>query len=269
MIEQICVGACNRRYREAWKNYDLAVTAWKESEEIYPERYEAWQVAVAEEGEDAAGPAPERMEYPEEPDIKPRYGEPIWCRGCTASIRRCLTDLEELHALRSTMTDGYEVPGKPHAERVRGSKERASASPGQDDLDDAVRWLKGWEESFRATQGWPTAPYRGVNAPALTSTLAWLDARLDAILAHPDIAPDFGFEVLKEHSRLQSLTSTRPPMRHKPLPCPRCQRLTLFRHDDETIRCHNADDDCGRIMTSKEYAEYEEETDRTMQQEAS
>lgn len=269
MTEEVCAGGCNRRWRDAWRAHDRAVADWKRSEDTHPERFDAWQALVVEVGEEGAGPAPEHAEYPEEPDIRPRYGEPIWCRSCSGLVRRCLADLEELFDLRSTMTDGYEVPGKPHAERVRGSKNAASASPGQDDLDDAVRWLRGWEESYRASQEWPTAPYRGVNAPALTSVLAWLGKRLDAILAHPDISTDFGLEVLREHSRLQSLTSTRPPMRHKPLPCPRCGYLTLFRHDDETIHCHNDEKDCGRIMTAKEYGEYEEETDTSMQQAAS
>lgn len=269
MIEEICVGGCNRRYRDAWKAYEQAVAEWQESEETCPERYDAWQVAVAQEGEDAAGPPPERLERPTEPDIRPRWGEPIWCASCSATIRRCLADLDELMSLRVTMADGYESLGHSRAERVRSSKEAASASPGQDDLDDAVRWLVGWENAYRATQDWPIAPYRGVNAPALTSTLAWLQPRLDAILAHPDIASDFGHEVLREHSRLQALTSTKPPMRHKPLPCPRCGRLSLFRFDDETIRCRNEEDDCGRIMTPKEYAEYEEEPDAAMRKEAS
>lgn len=257
MIEQICVGRCNNGYRRAMAAYDQALTEWMESEETYPTRADAWNVLAEAEGEEAAGPAPERHERPIPPSVLPHYGEPIWCRGCAAAIRHCLTDLEDLMALRLAMTDGYEQPGQ--AERVNGSKEQRSTSPAHDDLDMVIRMLSGWENAYRASQGLRVASYVGVNAPALMTLVSRLLPLLDYILAHPDIAELFGQEVFQEHSRLQRLTSTRPPMRHKPLPCPRCDRLTLFRHDDETVRCHNDDTDCGRVMTAKEYAEYEEE----------
>jgi len=247
MIEQPCPGPCNRRWRETHEAFEKALDAWYVAAEVDP---------------DAAG------EPPEEPDTNPRSGEPIWCPACTASVRRCLYDIDEQMALRLIMTDGYEVGCERRTERVQSSRAPASPSPGQDDLDDVVRWLRSWEDTYRGTQDWPTAPYRGVASPALTATIAWLGGHLDAILAHPDLSTEFGREVLREHSRLQRLTSTRPPMKHKPLPCPRCKRRSLFLHDDETVRCQSSESvDCGRIMTAKEYGEYEDEA--TGQQAAS
>jgi hypothetical protein len=265
MIEQICDGKCNNGYRKAVAAYETAVAEWMDAEETYPERLDAWQNDVAQVGEEAAGPAPERQERPAEPDIRPWYGEPLWCRRCSASIRACLADIEDLMSLRLAMTDGYEQPGR-HGERVGGSKEQRSSSPAHDDLDDMIRWLAGWENAYREAQGARMASYVGVNAPALMTLVSRLLPLLDAILAHPDLAHEFGGEVFREHARLQRLTTTRPPMRHKPLPCPRCQRLSLFLHDDETVRCQSSEAvDCGRIMTAGEYAEYEEEASQQKQ----
>jgi hypothetical protein len=265
-IEQICPGRCNNGYRKAMAAYDTALTRWTDAEETYPRRLAEWKNAVSEMGEENADPKPERTERPIPPDVRPWYGEPIWCRRCAASITRCLSDLEDLMNLRMKMTDGYEQPGQ--VERVTGSKEQRSQSPAQDDLDDMVRWLVGWENTYRDSQGVRMAPYIGVNAPALMTAISRLLPLVDAILAHPDLAVSFGEEIFQEHSRLQRLTTTRPPMKHKPLPCPRCQRLSLFLHDDETVRCQPSETvDCGRIMTAREYAEYEEESMR--QKEAS
>jgi hypothetical protein len=267
-IEQICGGRCNNAYRKAVAAYETAVTEWMDAEETYPHRLDAWQNAVAQMGEEAAGPAPQRRERPAEPDIRPWYGEPIWCRGCKASITRCLSDLEDLMSLRLAMTDGYEQPGR-HGERVTGSKEQRSQSPAQDDLDDVVRWLVGWENAYRQSQGARMASYVGTNAPALMTVVSRLMPLLDAILAHPDLAQDFGEEVFREHARLQRLTTTRPALRRKPLPCPKCEHLSLFLRDDETVRCAREQENCGLIMSPKEYERYEAQMDAAYQQRAS
>jgi hypothetical protein len=256
----ICPGRCNTGYRRAKLAYETAMQEWQAAVAAYPETLAEWRAAVDEHGEDAAGPRPEQPEEPEAPGWAPRPGEPVWCPSCVASIRRCLADLDELASLRLTMTDGYQVPGQALTDRVSSSKSAPSPSPGQDDLDDLIKWLGSWEVAYRDTQGWGHPPYRGANAPALTSLIAWLLQRLDAILIHPGIAEDFGREILLEHSKLQAVTSTRPPLRHKPLPCPRCKRRSLFLHDDERIHCSN--EDCRRVMSKEEYEEYEEEADR-------
>lgn len=254
---EMCPGKCNNPWRRARAAFEAAWQVWSEADAAYPKVLADWRAAVAEAGEDKAGPRPERPEPPDPPRYDPRPGSPIWCDSCTASIRRCLADLDELASLRLTMTDGFQAPGQALSDRVVSTKTRPSPSPGHDDLDDLLHWLTDWEAAYRDTQGWPRAPYRGVSAPALTSVIAWMVQRLDAVLRHPDLAVDFGCEVFLEHAKLQALTSTRPPVRNKPLPCPRCKRTSLFLHDDRYVRC--AREDCGRVLSENDYAEYEAE----------
>ncbi len=252
MVEQICPGFCNVPYRRAHAAYDAAVERWERAEQI--------RIEKLREGDDPGKPAAK----PEPPTIRARAGDPIWCTPCAATISRCLGELDDLMSLRVTMADGYQVPGDPLSQRVSKTSEDPSPSPGHDDLDELTEWLRVWEIRYRETQNSGTVPYRGVNAPALTSALAWLSGRLSHMLAHPEIAADFGRGVLWWHARLEAVTRTRPPMRHKPLPCPRCQHRSLFLHDDETIRCNcrNETCDCGRILTPKQYAELEAEADQ-------
>lgn len=257
-MTEICPGPCNAGYRRAQTAHKTAVAEWQAAEKAAAD----WRKLVRDEGQ--VGPEPPRWDQPEPPKTRAWPGEPIWCSRCTASLRRCLSELEELLDLRVTMTDGYQTAGEQLVGNVHGKKQAAaSPSPGIDDLDDALRWLYGWEDALRDTQGWPARPYRGVNAPALTTTLAWFgERRFDMLLAHPDLAEPFGTELFREHARLQQVTRTRPPAKLKPLPCPRCRKRALFLHDDETIRCHNDKDDCKRVMSQKEYSEMEDEADR-------
>ena len=260
--ELICCGPCNNGYRRAHAVYAAALSEWQAAVAAQ----QAWAARVAQDGLEAAGEEPVPPEHPTESDIRPWRGDPIWCSKCAASVRRQLADLDELMSLRLLHADGYQVPGDPLGERVHRSKgEPPSASPAQDELDELLEWLNSWEQALRDTQpGWGTIPYRGVAAPALTSAVAWLLPRLDVMLAHPDLAEEFGRGVYVQHARLQATTRTRPPLRHKPLPCPRCHHRSLFLHDDETVRCHGNEDHCGKIMSAKEYQEYEHEADNAV-----
>lgn len=275
--EQPCPGRCNARARRAWRAYEEAWGAFEQAWEAYEQAQTDWETVDPE----TRGDAPEAPEAPQEPTVTPdSYGDPWWCDSCMGAIRRCLAELDDLMPLRLAQADGYQVPAAP-AERVNGFGEPPSPSPGQDDLDTIIRTLNQIELEYRDIRGWSSPPRRGVAAPVLTSQLAWLSSHLDGILTYLNpatvplershtLALAFGEWVLNEHGRLQGLTSTRPPLRHKPLPCPRCRQISLFRHDDETIRCHSRDANCGRIMTLKEYGEYEAQADQQVQhQEAS
>lgn len=236
-----CPGRCNSGVRRAAAAYEAAIAQWR-----------------PDSGE----------EPPEPPKLRPWPGEPAWCSACSATLRACLADLDELLALRLIMADGFQTAGEQLVGRVHGTKQNpASLSPGQDDLDEIVRWLRDWEDAVRDSQGWMTAPYRGTNAPALTGVVSWLLTHLDLILNHRDMAEPFGLELLRNHSRLQALTSTKPPLTHKPLPCPGreaggqpCRRRSLFLHEDGMIRCSNHN--CRRVLTEEEYAGLEEQADR-------
>jgi hypothetical protein len=258
MTEIICPGRCNARYVRAQAAYEQAWQAWSLAEQAHTN----WRNTAARSGKDAAGPEPQRTDEPERPTIRPWLGRPIWCGPCATSIMLCLAGLDDLMSLRLRHADGYQATGDPLAEKVRTTKAEASSpSPGQDELDELVGWLNEWEQALRDTQRWGTVPYRGVAAPALTGAIAWLLPRLDTMLAHPDLAADFGRGVFMQHSRLQAATQTRPAMHHKPIPCPKCHHLSLFLHDrDQSVRC-NRTDECGVIVSASEYARLEEEAE--------
>lgn len=237
-MDDACVGPCNNRARRVWAAYDRAWQQWDQ----------------ADHGT--------RGEPPKEPGVPIGYGRP-WCAACTTMIRAYLANLDDLMSLRLTMADGYQAPA-PTGERVRSSREQPSPSPAQDDLDALVRWLREQENAYRESQGWGSAPYRGVDAPALTGGLWWLGKQLDRMLQVEAVSETFGKGVLFWHRVLQAKTSTKPPLSLKPLPCPHCQRRSLYRHAaDESVRCRSSTTVvCGAIMTLKEYTEYAEEADQ-------
>lgn len=244
-MQRICPGRCNRRYRDAHDDYSRAVDTWHTANLAYAAN-------IASGGD--PGPEPER---PEEPTVRPVWGEPVWCLTDAASVRAGLTDVDELMTLHLHHNDGYGSPGMD--ERVSGSAEPSSMSPAHDDLDELMEWLRDWEGAYRESQGWPTVPYRGESAPALTATVAWLTRHLDVILAHPDLAEGFGLGVLRWHARLQGATKARPRRRSLPLRCPQCHLATLSQEEgSDRIECRNRD--CGGnrggpvLLTEAEYA---------------
>jgi hypothetical protein len=229
-----CPAFCNNQARRLWRDHKAAVQQWHDDD---PQT---------------------RGEPPVAPQVVVTQGEPVFCRSCTAQVRRCLIALDDLMSLLLTMADGHRAVGKKN-EQVRASRSVRSPSPAHDDLDELVRWLGDFEQKYRSSQGWLAASGRGVNAPTLTGQVSWLSAHLDSILGIKSIATDFGLGVLRRHSTLQDKTQTRPPVYHKPLPCPRCTRFSLFRHDDDTVRCHNAK--CNRVMAKEDYEELEAQAD--------
>ncbi|MEV5710132.1 hypothetical protein [Actinoallomurus sp. NPDC052274] len=264
-MTEICPGRCNNRYRRAVAAHDAALADWQAAEKKHAQRVAEWELVTHRRGADAAGPRPRAThgERPEPPNIRPALGAPIWCGECVAAIRANLAELDDLVPLRLEHSDGYQAPGDFSAERVSRSHDEASSpSPGHDDLDELLEWLRVWEAAYRTSQHSPTAPRRGVSAHALTSATAWLLARLDHMLTHPDIGQPFGVGVQWWHRRLQTLTKTKPPLSRKPIPCRRCGRHSLYYHDDPTrptVRCHADQDKCGLIMTVTEYDEYQAE----------
>jgi hypothetical protein len=275
-MADICPGRCNNAYRRAADAYKTALTAWETAEQRHTADLAEWEDARRRNAA-TAGPRPRAKHGPdpEPPNIKPWPGDPIWCTRCAAAIGSALAALDELLPLRLAQADGYGAPGDYTAGRViHTTADPPSPSPGHDDLDEVLDWLRTWEAHYRKLRGWPPPPRRGMTADALTSTLAWLGARLSGLLAHPDVADTFGAGVQWWHHRLQNATHTRPPLSKKPAPCRRCGRHSLFFHDDAlrpTIRCHADADTCGLIMTTGEYDEYQAryEDDRKREAKAS
>lgn len=236
-----CVGPCNRASREAWKTFHQA-------REDHADAIDAW-VNAGQHGEPPA--------EPEQPDVRFFPGDPLVCDRDKARIRASLGDLDELMTLRLLYADGYETRGQN--ERVSGTAEPFSPSSAYDDLNDLLSWLRGIERAYRDSQpGWPSIPYRGESAPALTSTVGWLSTHLDGILAHPDIAAEFAEGVLRWHSRTDQAAKSRPRRRSKPLRCPQCHLATLSQMDGEDrIECRNRDCGASRggpvVLTVEEY----------------
>ncbi|MFC6930047.1 hypothetical protein ACFQHO_06650 [Actinomadura yumaensis] len=145
--------------------------------------------------------------------------------------------------------------GRPAARRAGegvGQPRRRVPSPVADDLDELIRTLLSWEDAYREDRGLGPRPRRGRYAPTLSKCLAWLGAHLDGLLRFPG-AEDFGAEVLDLHRRLKGRTTGGGPRRATPLPCPRCDLLTLA-HDvvAERVRCRQ----CRWSATVEEYEAY-------------
>jgi hypothetical protein len=165
-------------------------------------------------------------------------------------IREQLHELDYVGCMLAAEADG--LRGQSQDQRVSGSQEHPSPSPGNDDLDELLAVLTGWEDSYRAIMGWPSAPRRGFLANTITTTTAWLMARLDAILAHEDIAVDFGIEVMQWHREFTSKTKAGVRRLRKPLRCPGCRLLLLtWTEGEKYVECSNPD--CNRRLLLAEY----------------
>lgn len=247
MSDRVCAGKCNARPRREAEEHAKALAAWQAE-------LAAW---VHANDKQTRGPEPAR---PAEPNSRWTAGTPIWCLSDSAAIRSALADLDEQMALRLMAGDGHGSLNL--SERVTSSPEPGSPSPAHDQLDELVRWMREWEAVYRETQGWPTAPYRGASAPALTSSVAWHLSHLDGILAHPDTAEGFGVGILYWHAQLTAAAKTKPKRSHiKGVRCRQCHAATLYRFEEEDgevrVECRNRDCGANRggpaVMTLAEF----------------
>lgn len=247
MSDRVCIGRCNARPRREAEQHARALAAWQA-------QMNDWVAAP----DHTRGSEPPR---PVEPQPRWMAGAPFWCLADSASIRSALTDLDEQMTLRLMSGDGH---GSLNLnERISSSPEPGSPSPAHDQLDELVRWLREWERAYRECQGWPTAPNRGASAPALTSSVAWLLAHLDGLLAHPDTAEGFGVGILYWHSQIAAAAKTKA--RRRPINgvrCPQCHAATLTSlEDDDTgevrVECRNHECGANRggpvVMTLEEF----------------
>ncbi|WP_433259290.1 hypothetical protein ACQPYK_49750 (plasmid) [Streptosporangium sp. CA-135522] len=238
--EGACVSICNHRSRQAW-------IAYHKAREAHADAVDAW-VNAGQQGEPPA--------EPEMPEARFYAGDPLICARDKATVRATLLDVDELMTLRLLHGDGYE--SRDQNERVSRSPEPSSPSPAHDDLNELLCWLRAQEDAYRTSQRWPTVPYRGESAPALTSSVAWLATHLDSILTHPDHAAEFAVGVLAWHRRIDVAAKSKPRRRTKSRLCPQCNLATLSQMDGEDrIECRNRDCGASRggpvVMTVEEY----------------
>ena len=228
--EQACPGTCNRRWREARKEYRQALADYD--------------------------PLDSGQSRPDPPSVQPWPGDP-WCGRCKSRIRETLAELDDLAALLLATADGHRAA--PGGQRVSGTSVQLSPSEAGDDLAELAAMLSGWEEAYRDLKDWPSLASRGHLASAVTTCIAWLMAHLDEILVAP-FAADLGGEILQWHKEFISKTKAGTRTLRKPLRCPRpqCRLLTLtWTEGDTYVICSNPD--CGAHIP---LAEYEMETAR-------
>ena len=232
--EQACPGTCNRRWREARKEYRQALADY-----------------------DLEGRLDPHQSRPDPPSVQPWPGNP-WCPRCKSRIRETLAELDILAALLSATADGHRAA--PGGQRVSGTSVQLSPSEAGDDLAELVTMLTGWEESYRdEAELEPPLARRGRLAAPETELIAWLNRRLDEILVAP-FAVEFGEEVMQWHKEFVNKTKAGTRTLRKPLRCPRpqCRLLTLtWTEGDTYVICSNPD--CGAHIP---LAEYEAETAR-------
>jgi hypothetical protein len=220
----VCIGACNRRWRDAELAYQRAYKNWENTD------------------------LGERDTKPEHHSVRPVPGNPVWCVRCASGIKVSLAELDDLAALYAAEADGHRTA--PGTEPVSGSKSRRSPSPAADDIDELYSVLHGWETAYRGED--PQAR-RGYLADNITTVVAWLVEHFDGVIAHEGIAADFGQDVRRWHKSLREKTRSGTGKHTKPLPCARCDLKTLTWVDGERyVECEN----CGRLMTLDEYDDY-------------
>lgn len=241
-----CPGRCNRKYRGLWRDYSNAHAAFRAAST-------RWLSGSDE-------PAPIE---PDPPTWEPWWGEPIWCPRDVADIRQHLAELSDLASMYAAEADGHREA--PTDSRVSGSAEPSSPSPVLDDLDELAGWLRDWESAYTGTD--PIAR-RGLLADSVYTGVAFLLARLDRMLALPDVAVDFGNEVLGWHKRLVGKTKAGAQVHRMQMRCPGCQSMSLEWTDGtESVVCIMRD--CGRILRLGEYRDLAEEQTRAMSRAAS
>lgn len=220
-----CRGPCNARYRRAMADYGDTLAQWQERRE---------------DGEDEP--------RPEEPDIRPWLGAPIWCTRCQPLIRRQLAELDDLAAIITATADGHRGAADEDT-RVRKSKNPPSPSPTSDDVDDLIDTLRNWESAHRGTD---PLSRRGDLATEFHTIISSLLFRFDAMITNPDYAQDYGAEIRVWHNRLSARGKAGTGVTPRHLPCPRCNRRSLVQEQGaDYIRCTNPD--CQRLLNMDDY----------------
>lgn len=249
MTDRPCPSKCNARARKAWKDYESAVAAWRKA-------YDAF--AAAHAAGTAEGDAPE---VPAEPTIRIIYGDPVFCRRCTAKVKTALGEIDQAAGMLQAEIDGMRgVPGR-EKERV-GKRGKASTTESPDNrvdgLDALYRMLAAAEDWWRGIRGHGPRPYMGeageqplhAGAHPRSRTLGYLREHVGDILLHPD-SPTFAANVLQAHEWLASETDSKPIPKRRAARCDVCGWRALYDRGDSHIECRTPD--CPRVMTEGEY----------------
>lgn len=183
--------------------------------------------------------------------LRPQVGYPVWCDRCARGIAARLLELDdlvpmleqELAGRRAGIDDGtgIKAPGN----------HTPSPSPVVDDLDEILRTLHLWEDSYRELRGFPPRPARPADL-RFAHCIQWLHGRILGILGAP-FAEELGRDVIRLHAMARRRTSTNPAKRRMPEPCPRCDLKAVTHHAGDA---HVACERCGRVMLLRDWDAY-------------
>ncbi|MFE9127084.1 hypothetical protein ACFYOF_16965 [Streptomyces sp. NPDC007148] len=215
----------------------------------------AWRKAEAAQAADGT-----------EHQIAPAWGNPIHCQRCTDRAHSQLGELPELVvAIQLEAVNGT----TPKATGTIGRTTAVLSWPGQASrilTDHIITGLLGLEDVIRAGRQLPARDARGREGVDLVASVTFLRSHLIWVLdRYPgETDPTTGETmdpaalIRQWHRGAEKFTRRDARLEHHPLPCPRCDLLTLFRADGENyIECRNVN--CQTLLTPAEYHEHSQQ----------
>lgn len=192
------------------------------------------------------------------------HGDPVWCHADAGIVRQALRMMPLAHqALEAVHLMTRDTP-----ERVSGSRNPPSPSPGFDAQDEMVRVLTSWEDDLRCWRKYnhptPGPPRAGAGRdqayPLLTLEVAvvYLNAGFHVMMEREECAADFGREIVSLFTRAQGMVKNGPTRRRLPFPCPACDFMTLVQEEGVAgkpwyVCCDTRPGGCGRLYTPEEW----------------
>ncbi len=184
-------------------------------------------------------------------------GAPVWCLDHSRMIEARLQRIPRLAAEVAIRRDGALVKGaESPLEIVTKALDPASPSPAWDAVDAVLRWARWWRDTLAQQIGrWDHD--HGAVTPAwlpahdLADDVDYLGRYLTPLLVGPD-AVAAGQAVLSMASNLERGAGQESAKHALSAPCPKCDRLSLWRLDgSERVEC--AAPGCSLVMDWSEY----------------
>lgn len=169
---------------------------------------------------------------PERADAYAVWGDPVWCPGCSGTIRSALRAMPTAYAALAAVP--YMTPRPPSDElmtHVSGSRERPSPGPGVDLRHELSRTLCSWEDDMRSYLHSRAAPMPDGSGEALTAAVHYLNMNFERMMGRAECAQDFGQEVLHLFQAVLRMVKNGPSRRKLHIPCPRCDVRALVQHE--------------------------------------
>lgn len=234
-----CLGPCNKRYHRAWNTHDQNITTWQTAHDAWQQAREAHPHNVEPE------PQP-----PLEPTIRPWLGDPHWCETCTATVRRAITEIDQLANILGAWSDGHRGVASGQAISHRRA-DAGSPSPIALTLDELYAVVVAVEDGWRDRCGYPAVRRGTGRGPDMRSrALGFVALHLDSLLA-TSMYRDLGTQLLTWERLLQALTKSEPFVRARPGRCPgaSCHRIGQLYIEDGKTACRA----CGHCVSEEDY----------------